>query len=94
MTYCWPLDLPGIKARTRPFKERSLPMSNCELLETCGFFQKYQDTLDLACRGFLKTYCQGEKMDECARKKYRMKHGTPPADDMLPTGQTMPQQYR
>lgn len=69
-------------------------MMNCELLETCGFFRKYKDTLDLACRGFVRTYCRGEKMDECERKKHRLKHGAPPEDDMLPTGQIMPKQYR
>ncbi len=67
-------------------------MQECELLSTCGFFQKYQDTLDLACRGFIKTYCKGASMDECKRKEYRMEHGKPPADDMLPSGHTMPKQ--
>lgn len=68
-------------------------MADCELLDRCGFFLKYQDTLNLACRGFIKTYCKGPKMDECERKKYRRAHGAPPADDMLPTGQMMPKEY-
>ncbi len=62
----------------------------CELLETCGFFKKYEDSLDLACRGFIKSYCKGEKMDECARKIYRREHGQPPHDDMMPSGQEIP----
>lgn len=66
----------------------------CELLEKCGFFRKYRDTLNLACRGFIKTYCEGDKMNECERKKYRMKHGKAPDDDMLPTGQMMPDEYK
>ena len=69
-------------------------MSECELLEACGFFQKYRNTLNLACRGFIKTYCQGPRMDECARKEYRIKHGTPPDDEMLPSGQMLPGEYR
>lgn len=69
-------------------------MIDCELLADCGFFQKYQDTLDMACRGFLNTYCRGEKMDECERKKYRMEHGKPPSDDMMPSGQMIPKQFR
>ncbi|TYO95206.1 hypothetical protein EDC39_1226 [Geothermobacter ehrlichii] len=69
-------------------------MNECELLATCGFFQKYQSSLDMACRGFVKTYCRGEKMDECRRKEYRRQHGKSPHDDMLPTGQMMPREYQ
>jgi len=25
-------------------------------------------------------------MNECMRKKYRQEHGTPPSDDMMPSG--------
>jgi len=66
----------------------------CELLGTCGFFQKYQHALDLACRGFIKTYCKGPKMDECKRKEFRREHGAPPVDEMLPSGQSMPKEYQ
>ena len=68
-------------------------MQECELLERCGFFLKPRESLDLACRGFVKSYCRGPLMDECRRKAYRREHGTPPPDDMLPTGQTMPKGY-
>lgn len=67
---------------------------DCELLDKCGFFLKYQDSLDLACRGFIKTYCKGGKMDLCARKKHRAEHGAPPDDDMMPSGQMMPKSYQ
>ena len=66
----------------------------CELLEKCSFFIKYRDTLNLACRGFIKTYCEGDKMDECKRKEYRLKHGQPPHEDMMPSGQMVPDEYR
>ena len=62
----------------QPAKEHK--KMQCELLDKCGFFLKYRDTLNLACRGFIKTYCEGEKMDECKRKEYRLKHGAPPHD--------------
>lgn len=62
----------------------------CELLDKCGFFRKYQDSLNLACRGFIRTYCKGELMNSCERKKYRQQHGVAPEDDMMPSGQTMP----
>ena len=61
----------------------------CELLETCGFFRKYQESKELACKGFIRQYCQGEKMAQCERKKYRAEHGTPPPDDMMPNGKSM-----
>ena len=73
-------------------KERA--MQECELLETCGFFQKYRDTLNLACRGFIKTYCAGDKVNECKRKEFRRQHGNPPVDDMLPSGQMMPSTHK
>jgi len=59
----------------------------CELLAKCGFFKKYQTTKDMACKGFIRQYCHGPDMNVCIRKKYRQEHGTPPSDDMMPTGQ-------
>lgn len=59
----------------------------CDLLDKCGFFKKYQITKEYACKGFIQMYCRGPKMNECKRKEYRLKNGTPPSDDMLPTGQ-------
>ena len=61
----------------------------CELLAKCGFFKKYQDIKDLACKGFISRYCRGPRQDECKRKQYRQEHGTPPSDDMMPSGQMM-----
>jgi hypothetical protein len=61
----------------------------CELLDKCGFFKKYQPTKDLACKGFIQQYCRGPKMTECKRKEHRQKHGIPPSDDMMPNGDTM-----
>jgi hypothetical protein len=58
----------------------------CELLESCGFFKKYQPTNDLACRWLIQQYCQGPKMTECKRMEYHLEHGMPPSDDMLPSG--------
>ena len=58
----------------------------CELLEQCGFFKKYQESMDMACNAIIKLYCKGPKMDQCKRKEYRKKHGHPPSDDMMPSG--------
>ena len=62
---------------------------DCSLLDKCGFFKKYQAAKDLACKGFVQQYCTGPKMNECMRLKYRLEHGTPPPDDMMPTGRTV-----
>ena len=67
------------------FKEDEMG-KECELLATCGFFKKYQDAKELACKGFVALYCKGENMGKCARKQYRKEHGQPPSDDMMPTG--------
>jgi hypothetical protein len=60
--------------------------NECELLDTCGFFKKYQRKKELACKGFLMQYCKGTKMSECKRKEYRQRYGKPPVDDMMPNG--------
>lgn len=62
-------------------------MNDCEMLANCGFFKKYCKTKDLACKGFMSMYCKGDKQKECKRKHFKMKHGYPPSDDMLPSGQ-------
>lgn len=58
----------------------------CELLATCSFFKKYQESKELACRGFINQYCRGPKIDQCKRKEFREKHGYPPSEDMMPGG--------
>ena len=64
---------------------------NCVLLEKCGFFKKFGNNKDYTTQGFIELYCKGPKQNECVRKKYREEHGTPPSDDMMPTGEMMSQ---
>ena len=59
----------------------------CEHLAKCSFFIKFNATRKATCRGFINQYCQGPNQDKCKRKAYRQEHGTPPPEDMLPTGQ-------
>ncbi|MDY6967633.1 MAG: hypothetical protein SVR08_03105 [Spirochaetota bacterium] len=61
----------------------------CDLLSTCGFFKKHNETNELACQGLIAQYCKGPKMNQCKRKEYRDKHGSAPTDDMLPGGGTL-----
>lgn len=61
-------------------------MNACERLNICGFFNKYEHSTQIDCRGFINTYCKGGKQHECARLEYLKKHNIPPSDDMLPSG--------
>jgi hypothetical protein len=63
--------------------------NQCELLEKCGFFKKYESTKELACKGFINQYCKGPKQSECKRLEYRKKNGVPPSEDMMPSGHMM-----
>ena len=58
----------------------------CELLERCGLYRKYQPTNDLACSWFIDKYCSGLGITRCRRKQFYTKYGIVPPDDMLPTG--------
>lgn len=63
--------------------------NECERLNNCSFFKKHRDGKELACRGFIQQYCKGPKQAECKRKEYLAQHGSPPPDDMMPTGMMM-----
>ena len=58
----------------------------CEMLDKCGFFRKYRETNELACKGYIQQYCKGSKQEQCRRLEYRRRHNAPPPDDMMPTG--------
>ena len=58
----------------------------CELLERCGLYEKYQPTDGLACSWFIDKYCSGLGITRCRRKRFYTKYGIVPPDDMLPTG--------
>jgi hypothetical protein len=59
----------------------------CEMLNLCGFFKKYNETKNLACKGFIQMYCMGSQKLVCKRREYRRQTGAPPSDDMMPSGQ-------
>jgi len=61
--------------------------TDCELLEKCGFFNKYRHFDSEACEELIALYCKGSLKDECLRKAYRKEHGVPPSEDMLPDGE-------
>ena len=62
----------------------------CEFLETCGFFNNYKANSEVVKQGWIQIYCEDKKKSEkCERKKVLMETGTPPADNMAPTGKML-----
>lgn len=62
---------------------------DCELLSKCGFFNNFCKSSATA-NGFVSLYCKDAKKSEsCERKKYRKANGTPPPDNMAPTGKML-----
>jgi hypothetical protein len=61
-------------------------MTDCELLQKCGFFKNYNKSHEAACKGLITQYCRGPKQNQCKRKEYRLVNGEPPPENMLPGG--------
>lgn len=68
----------------------SISMSECENIDNCDFFEKYEEERGNipALKGFTKQYCSGTKMDECVRKKVGRKLGgqSKVPENMMPDG--------
>ena len=63
----------------------------CELLEKCGFFRNYKGNSETVKQGWVHLYCENKaKSEGCERKRIRRATGTPPADNLSPTGQVLP----
>ncbi|MCX7018561.1 MAG: hypothetical protein WCK47_04770 [bacterium] len=64
----------------------------CEYLDMCGFFQNYSGNTEVIQKGWIRLYCESqEKSEKCDRKKIRKATGKPPADNMTPTGEILPE---
>jgi len=62
----------------------------CELLDKCGFFLNYKGNTEVVKRGWISMFCETrEQSEQCARKKMRKLTGTPPVDNMTPTGKLL-----
>jgi hypothetical protein len=64
-------------------------MTDCPRLAKCGFFKKHGVASSLACQGFVLGYCRGPRQVQCQRLEHLRKHGSPPPDDMMPSGQML-----
>ena len=63
---------------------------NCEMLEKCGFFMNFKGNSEVVKKGWITIYCKNiDKSLNCERKKFRQLKGTPPADNMTPTGKIL-----
>jgi hypothetical protein len=58
----------------------------CEYLQSCGFFKKYCISHNDVCQGLIYKYCKGDQLKNCKRLEYRKNYGTPPSDNMMPSG--------
>ena len=62
----------------------------CELLPNCGFFNNFSGNSEVVKAGWIRNFCEDiEKSNQCARKKIRMETGSPPPDNMSPTGKLL-----
>ncbi|MCU0606593.1 MAG: hypothetical protein MUF78_04060 [Candidatus Edwardsbacteria bacterium] len=69
-------------------------MKDCENLATCGFLRKHMEAKTLACQGFIRQYCKGDKQGDCKRRTYKQEHGAAAPDDMLPSGQMLAEHWQ
>lgn len=62
----------------------------CEKLEKCCFLLGREDSLVSVTDGWLRLFCGSrEKSEQCARKQYLTLYGTPPPDNMAPSGRLL-----
>jgi hypothetical protein len=61
-------------------------MTECFLLEKCGFFIRYASSGEVDCDQLIETYCKGNAMHDCKRLQYFNKYGVAPSDHMKPDG--------
>jgi hypothetical protein len=61
----------------------------CAFLSRGGFFKKYLESREAACRGFISLSCRGGEMNEGKRKEFRKAHGASPPGNKLPNGQSL-----
>ena len=60
-------------------------MAYCPNLEGCPFVKKYGED-NYSIKGFVNSYCKGDKQNECERKKHYDKYNEAPPVNMIPNG--------
>jgi len=65
-------------------------LQRCEYLDQCGFFLNFSNNMEVIKESWVQLYCLDREVSElCERKKIRHKTGSPPANNMAPTGKLM-----
>ena len=65
-------------------------MERCELLDKCRFFSTYGNNQEVVKHDWLKCYCENSiNSEQCERKAIRKLTGSPPTDNMAPTGRML-----
>lgn len=59
------------------------PENECEKLAKCPVWNKFNTNSKLF---WIKSYCQGDKQSQCARKQWMSNKDTPPPENLLPNG--------
>lgn len=57
-------------------------MGQCKKIPDCPFFQSFPKHA----ASYIYVYCDGPKLESCARLTYKEKHGIKPHDALTPTG--------
>lgn len=57
------------------------PTNECDKLAKCPVWNKFNTNSKMV---WIKSYCQGEKQSQCARKQWPQANSTPTPDDLLP----------
>ena len=59
----------------------------CEYLDQCGFVRNFATSLESIKNSWVNLYCADIEVSElCERKKIRIQTGSPPPNNMAPTG--------
>lgn len=61
-------------------------MADCELLNDCALFKKFEKSRVVTCRELIAEYCRGMRQNKCKRREYLLNHKTLPPENMLPGG--------
>ena len=62
----------------------------CEFVNQCGFYANFSSNTQVIKESWIKLYCESKEVSElCERKIIRHRTGSPPVDNMSPTGKLL-----
>ena len=60
--------------------------ADCEFLDECLFFLKYNNRESIAWKGLIRIYCKGGLPFLCERRRRFLDTGRQPGENTMPTG--------